>query len=733
MGEMRARSIETFDLGTHYGEVARSQRPTDLEAAVEALVSPTSASETLHWGRNYLYSAQIETAAGAVEVVVKQFRNQGFRRRLERRLRGSKAWRSWRASLALQQAAVATPEPLMWIEARAAEGPSFFVCRRLNDILEARYYFRALEAGREREDFPQLDAVTVIEEIGGSIRRLHDAGIWHRDLSIGNVLLVEAKEEDEQTEIHFIDLNRARIERRLTTLQRTRDLSRLRIFRADLQERFLIAYWGAETGGLWHRRLLYSLLFRAFLLKVWLKKVIRQPFRGLRNMFMPRHPHVHIPEAPESASKRDRAVWDGLSDQPHQHATRLERLSVRIGDAPLHVRELAAGLRALPAIRRRSAELKSGLYCQPVEWQEMGIAIRPWPENPAALMNALEALGTRQVLLRLHAWQEQHTEEEELARELHRRGFELTFVLAQNRELVRDLARWRAAVTELAERFGEFGTHFQVGQAINRSKWGIWNYREYLDLASVAAEILRQDSRRQLLGPAVIDYEPLRTAGILNVPREGLYFDILASLLYVDRRGAPENTQLGFDTVDKVTQLRAIAETSANCGDRNWITEVNWPLWEGPHSPAGRTVSVDEETQANYLARYYLLTLGTGLVERVYWWQLVARGYGLSHESGAGDLRRRPSFTAFATLGRLLKGATFLGPVETSPPARLYHFRTADGDELIAGWSADDTPMETRLPRPTRGATGLDGQEVELSGEQVEIAGSPRFFWLESG
>jgi hypothetical protein len=160
---------------------------------------------------------------------------------------------------------------------------------------------------------------------------------------------------------------------------------------------------------------------------------------------------------------------------------------------------------------------------------------------------------------------------------------------------------------------------------------------------------------------------------------------------------------------------------------------VNWPLWEGPHSPAGRKVSVDEETQANYLARYYLLTLGTGLVERVYWWQLIARGYGLSHDSGEGELRQRPSFAAFATLQRLLQGATFLGPLKSAPPVRLYHFRTASGEELIAGWASDNTLVEAQLPRPAERATGIDGQELRVSGSRVEVGGALRYFWLETG
>ena len=56
----------------------------------------------------------------------------------------------------------------------------------------------------------------------------------------------------------------------------------------------------------------------------------------------------------------------------------------------------------------------------------------------------------RHVLLRLHPWEEDHAAEEELARALHARGLELTFALPQNRELVRDPARWRAALEAIA-------------------------------------------------------------------------------------------------------------------------------------------------------------------------------------------------------------------------------------------------------------------------------------------
>lgn len=724
---------EVFDLAEFEGQVSTAARPLDLRVEVERLTHPSPSSETLHWGRNYLYGSEIEVNGGSFEVVVKQFRNQGIRGRLERRFKGSKAERSWRGAWALVAAGVPTAEPVLLIESKRPDGPSFFVTRRLSGFLEARYFFRALEAGSEREKYPEIDAAAVMGVLGHSIRQMHDAGIWHRDLSIGNVLLRRNPEDEERLEVFFIDLNRSRQRRRLTTLQRTRDLCRLRIFRPEHQDLFLQSYWGEDSPDLRRKKALYRLLHQGFLAKVATKKALRAPFRDLRDKLRPRHPHVHIPQAPEGTSSRDLAVWDGLSDQPHQHATRMQRLAVRVADAPLHAREWSTGVTALRSVRQRYTQLKAQLYQEPSPWQGMGVAVRPWPANPEALLQALAELGSRRILLRLHPWQQEHKQEEALAEALHSRGYELAFVLPQNRELVRDLERWRSAVTELAERFGRFGHHFQVGQAINRSKWGVWNYREYLELVGVASEVLRGDPNRELLGPAVIDYEPLRTAGILNLPSPGVYFDILASLLYVDRRGAPENRQLGFDTVDKVVQLKAIAEKSSSCGDRSWITEVNWPLWEGPHSPAGRKVAVDEERQADYLARYYLLTLGTGLVERVYWWQLVARGYGLAHDTGDGSLRLRPSFRAFANLYRSLEGASFLGPVETPAPGRLYAFRLAEGADLIVAWSADDSPMAITLPRPARSGLNRDGEPLPaLPSANITVDGSPRYLWLQS-
>ena len=698
---------------------------------MRGLTDPASATQTLHWGRNYLYTARLETAGGPLEVVVKQFRNRGTRDRLRRRLRGSKAEKSWRVARALLAAGLATPEPVMRIESTSETGPSFYVCRYLADVIEARYLFRAANTGEntgeEAVKFPEVDFPAFVEELGRTIRRLHDAGFWHRDLSGGNILL-RFGAAGRPTALYLVDLNRTRSGRQPSTSERLRDLSRLALFRPEHQELLLASYWGGSAA---HRGL-YLAYHRGFVFKNESKKTLRGWRDRAKRLLVPRGVHAHIPEAPREAGARDKVVWDHLSDQPHQHAGRLDKLRVRAADAGAHATEAAALAGGLPRIWRRYRRLQRSLHTEPVDFRGIGVAVRPWPASPETLLSLIWELGVRHVLLRLHPWEEDHAAEEELARDLHARGLEVSFALPQNRDLVRDPARWRRALEEIAPRFTPYGRHFQIGQAINRSKWGIWNVQEYVALARAAEEVLRPYPGVELLGPSVIDFEYHVTAAVLNLRDAGFHFDAVSALLYVDRRGAPENRQAGLDTTAKVLLLKAIAETARNAEGRCWITEVNWPLKEGPHSPAGRDVSVDEEAQADYLVRYYLLSLGTGMVERVFWWQIMARGYGLVDP--AGSPRRRPSFFALKTLIRELDGARLEAVLPAPSPARLFHFRRQDGSEVVVGWSAADKPVRATLPRPAATVTGRDGQELPAvsaaMGAEVDLGPSPRYFRL---
>jgi len=724
------------------GEATARLAGEDLPALARRLLDPAAATATLHWGRNYIYRAALATAEGEIPVAVKQFRERGLRARLRRARGDSKAAKSFRMASALAAAGLATPEPLFFAEALTGVSSAIFVTACLEGQLELRYLLRSRNAGTDRESFPELDVAAAIAAVARFARRMHDAGFFHRDFSIGNLLLRQGTTASEIAEVTVLDLNRCRQQPWVAAAERMRDLCRLPLeHRAD-RDLLLAAYFAPLAVPDAARRS-YALARGSFLAKTRFKARLRGGLAQVRSWLVPRGTYAHIPPPPEQAEIRDRVVWDRLSDQPHQHAGRLARARIRLADLPQHLAAAAAFAGALPRIRRRYRELLA-VPVAPFPWPQPGIALRPWPENPAALLAAFDRLGARRAMIRLHPWQEVHEEELALAKALAARGVELAFTLPQNRALVRDPARWTAAIEELAGKFAPFGKRFQIGQAINRSKWGIWNYDEYLELAARAAAILRRTPGVEIFGPAVIDFEVHATAAVVNLrsPPPSLLgeplgdpmlrFDGLASLLYVDRRGAPESLQLGFDTVAKVRLLAAIAGTARRVGSaRQWISEVNWPLREGPHSPAGRSVAVDEQAQADYLVRYFLLAAGSGLVERIDWWQLVAKGYGLCDPQPDGRLRERPAFAAFATLIRQLAGTTCHGPQPAAAGARAVRF-TRGAEEIVVGWSTVGASDWLPVPAPRR-ILDRDGRELAVADESHRLLSAPRYFFSGSG
>ncbi len=722
------------------GEAAAHLAGADLPAVALRLFDPASATATLHWGRNYIYRATLASGEGETAVAVKQFRESGLRARLLRARGGSKAAKSFRMASAFTDAGLSTPAPLLYAEALAGTPTAIFVTACLEGRLELRYLLRARNSGTDRESFPRIEATAALAAVARLARRMHDAGFFHRDFSIGNLLLQEGASADEIADVAVLDLNRCRRQRRVSTIERMRDLCRLSLTRASDREWLLESYFAPAAVPAVARRS-YELSRRSFLAKNRLKSGLRGALAKAKSWLVPRGVHAHIPPPPERALVRDRAVWDRLSDQPHQHAGRLARTGIRITDLPQHLRAATALAGALPRIRRRYRELSAELLAPlvPFAWPAPGVALRPWPENPQALLEAFDRLGARRAMIRLHPWQERHDDELALARALAGRGVELAFTLPQNRELVRDPSRWAAAIAELARDFAPLGKRFQIGQAINRSKWGIWNYDEYLELAGSAAEILRGgpwEPGIELFGPAVIDFEAHVTAAVVNLrpPKShpALRFDGLASLLYVDRRGAPENRQLGFDTAGKVRLLAAIGGTARLVSSsRQWISEVNWPLREGPYSPAGKSVAVDEAAQADYLVRYFLLAAGTGLVERIDWWQLVAKGYGLCDPQSDGGLRERPSFRALATLILELAGTICHGPLPASalpPKGRAFRF-TRGAEEIVVAWStAGALDWAPAASAPLR-IVDRDGCELPLTAESCRLLPSARYFF----
>lgn len=272
------------------------------------------------------------------------------------------------------------------------------------------------------------------------------------------------------------------------------------------------------------------------------------------------------------------------------------------------------------------------------------------------------------------------------------------------------------------EKFSPYVQSFQIGTTINRSKWGFFSVNQYLRFYQSAYAVKKAHFPTiKLLGPSVIDFEYHYVVhALFNF--FSLRYDAVSALLYVDRRGAPENTQMGMDLISKIHLLYALATLSPKSTNELIITETNWPL-KGtvPYAPTSEHECVDEEAYANYMVRYYLLTLGSGMVKSVYWHQLISPGYGLV-DNREGKILKRPAYFAFKTMLEQLQGAQILSFAQY----KAFYEIIAEhkGETVRVLWCNDKSftlRFENEVSVISRDGKASQSRSVQLSGSPLYI------------
>ena len=295
---------------------------------------------------------------------------------------------------------------------------------------------------------------------------------------------------------------------------------------------------------------------------------------------------------------------------------------------------------------------------------------------------------------------------------------DLLINILQDRRHVEDHQLLRQSLDAIFHHFAPLTHRFQIANAINRKKWAIFSMDEYLRFYKVAYDLKQQKYPQLiLLGSAVIDFEYYFTIRTLfNFHR--LRFDQLSSLLYVDRRGAPENTQASLDLIKKLHLLQSIARLSPKTSTEIVITETNWPIENtAPYAPTSGEECVSLEDHANYLVRYYILALASGVVKNVYWHQLIAPGYGLIDNRKGLD--KYPAYYAFKTLLSTLKKAQFIALEEHKG---LYHARFQDPKNRIeVYWALQPKKLKTQ------GKTIILRDGMKISQDEIVIEASPLY------
>jgi len=179
-------------------------------------------------------------AAGTVDLVIKEFRNQGWPV-LKSAFQKSKACRAWKGSVALESAGLGTARPVAYLEKRGSVflKQSFFISMYVTEAREIRYLFRDLSP-------EALDPL--VRGLADFVRECHKSGILHKDLSDGNVLVRE--DSDGSRAFFLLDTNRIRIRRKIGPLRGIKSVVRLGLPR-ETRRSFLAGYLGVTQAGGW--------------------------------------------------------------------------------------------------------------------------------------------------------------------------------------------------------------------------------------------------------------------------------------------------------------------------------------------------------------------------------------------------------------------------------------------------------------------------------------------------
>ncbi|MDH5744159.1 MAG: hypothetical protein OEZ52_11475 [Candidatus Aminicenantes bacterium] len=416
--------------------------------------------------------------------------------------------------------------------------------------------------------------------------------------------------------------------------------------------------------------------------------------------------------------------WNPFADQPHNVAPRRERFWHHFRYVPSYLSLVSANVQEAYPVLSLYRKYRRTMYKEQIKLEHcFGVSVSPLEGRNDGVLENLKDLGILQTLIRIPSWEKERLVFYQRFIEMVRaRGFDVVLALLQRRKDVKNPEEWLHFLEDVFARFKSMCSFFEIGHAWNRTKWGVWDYKEYLKLAEPAVS-LAQKYDIKLLGPAVIDFEFHLYPPILKK----IFFDKVTSLLYVDRAGAPENKQFGWDTARKIVLLKAIVN---GCLERNhdlWITEVNWPLEKtGKYSPAVGRANVSEEDQANYLVRYFVLCLASGHVERIYWWQLIAPGYGLI-DSRPKDWRKRPGFFAFRSMVDRLEGSIFVEKIP-HPDAHIFMFRK--GEELVAVCWTPEASVVHMFHRRIQRVENRDGRELSFHENRIHIDPSPKYVYF---
>ena len=378
--------------------------------------------------------------------------------------------------------------------------------------------------------------------------------------------------------------------------------------------------------------------------------------------------------------------WDDYSDQPALLQDKEYKKVMRKKQLPSLIKMFATALIMTPI----SLVAMPFVKCKEIDSEKFFSLGVDFERESEQIDDLLDELNVKSILLRCKLWE---MDKLSLLKEfaLKHQDKTITLKILQDRENIEDKELLKNNLRTIFKELHTYVEIFEIGSTINRSKWGFFSVDEYSQFFKTAYDLKEKEfTSLKLIGSGVIDFEYHFTLhSLFNLYK--YHYDGVASLLYVDRRGAPENTQLGFALSDKIAWLSTIVWLSPKSSNRLYITETNWPISNtAPYAPTSELECVSDTLYADYMLRYYLLTFASQQVDSISWHQLIAPGYGLI--DNRDGIKKREAFYTYKYMLQTLKNAQFL---RLDIKRNYYILQFLIGEKLLQiHWSLLETTLK---------------------------------------
>ncbi|NCB12481.1 MAG: hypothetical protein EOM78_12710 [Erysipelotrichia bacterium] len=339
-------------------------------------------------------------------------------------------------------------------------------------------------------------------------------------------------------------------------------------------------------------------------------------------------------------------IWDNYSDQPHVIKDKAYKKAMRKKHLKDFIKLFFSSIFILPIaiffmkfFRGKNQTLNEEFY---------GIGVNL--DKGEIQHELVEELGVKNLIIRFPLWDIKNIDlYVEFAQKFNKTSKKnILLNIMQDRQNIENPKLLKENLELIFTKFATLVDEYQIATTINRAKWGFFSVQEYLNFYKIAQNLKEEKYPNiKLLGPSVIDFEYYyNVRAMFNF--QNIKYDIVSSLLYVDRRGSPRNTQYGFfDTKNKIDLLYSLVKLSNKCKNEIYITEVNWPISNtAPYAPTSEKECVSLEDYTKYMLDYFKIARESKKIKRVYWHQLVATGYGLV-DNRDGKIVKYPQFYTF--------------------------------------------------------------------------------------